>query len=452
MEIETKRQKAIQLLIKQGQLPTSENIAEILGKYDVPTMPTTGPIKKPGVEVLKSYEYNPSKVTVRDFSNFFKIRYQNLKNLLFNRTEARDAVSIHHAKNRTEKGKVTIIAMITDIQKLSTGTVKLVLEDLSGKITGIISKKHTEVIEESSFISLDEVLAISGSCVKDVFFVDSFVYPEIPSKPVNYSKDEAYVAFTSDLHVGSNVFLPKKLQKFINWLNGKEGNAKLREMAAKTKYVFVLGDIVDGVGIYPNQNTELDVEDIYDQYRLAYEILSQIPEDKQIIMCGGNHDAMRIAEPQPVLSKKYAADLWQMKNITMVSNPAIVRVHGIDDYIGLKVLMYHGYSFTYFLDKIEGLRLAGGFDRPDYVIKYLLKRRHLAPAYGATLALPMKIDPLMIHEVPDVLATGHLHKAALSKYRNTIMISGSCWQDTTSFLEKVGMHPDPAKELYSRTY
>jgi DNA polymerase II small subunit len=175
------------------------------------------------------------------------------------------------------------------------------------------------------------------------------------------------------------------------------------------------------------------------------EFLSQIPEDKQIIIQGGNHDSMRIAEPQPFLNKNHAKNLWSLKNVTMVTNPALVRVHREDKYEGLKVLMYHGYSFNYYLDKIEGLRLAGGYERPDKVIEYLLKHRHLAPAYKSTLALPMKEDPLIIYEVPDVLATGHIHKAAIAKYKNTFTISASCWQNNTSFQDKVGLKADPAK-------
>lgn len=445
MELESKRQEAIQILLKQGQLPTSEKIAEILGKYDVPTLPATSQTRKPGIEILKSYTYNPGKIKTQDFIDLFRTRYQVLKNLLLNRAEARDAVSISYAKTKSDKGKTTVIAMISDIQKLSTGTIKLVLEDMSGKINAIISKNNKDLTEEASFLCLDEVAAFSGSCVRDTFFINNLVHPDIPIKTTTLSKEDVCVAFTSDLHVGSDMFLPNKFQKFLNWLNGKEGTEKQKEIAQKTKYIFIMGDIVDGVGIYPDQNKELNILDIYEQYHQAYEFISQIPEDKQIIMCGGNHDTMRLAEPQPVISQKFAPELCEMKNITMVSNPAVVRVHHVDDYIGLKVRMYHGYSFTYYLDKIEGLRLAGGFERPDHLMKYLLRRRHLAPSYGSTLALPMKEDPLLIYEIPDVLATGHLHKAVIAKYKSVVTIAGSCWQNNTSFQDKVGLKAEPAK-------
>jgi DNA polymerase II small subunit len=34
----------------------------------------------------------------------------------------------------------------------------------------------------------------------------------------------------------------------------------------KIKYLFVAGDSVDGIGIYPQQITELDIFDIYEQF------------------------------------------------------------------------------------------------------------------------------------------------------------------------------------------
>ena len=175
MELESKRQEAIQVLLRQGQLPTSEKIAEILGKYDLPTLPTTGPVKKQGIEVLKSYTYNPGKITVGDFVNLFRSRYQVLKNILLNRPEAKNAISINYAKTRAEQGKTTIVAMINDIQKLSTGTVKLVLEDMSGTINAIISKNNASILEEASFLSFDEVLAFSGTCTKDTFFIGAYL-------------------------------------------------------------------------------------------------------------------------------------------------------------------------------------------------------------------------------------------------------------------------------------
>ncbi len=45
-----------------------------------------------------------------------------------------------------------------------------------------------------------------------------------------------------------------------------------------------------------------------------------------MIICPGNHDAMRIAEPQPELYRDFAAPLYELPNAIMVSNPSIVNI------------------------------------------------------------------------------------------------------------------------------
>jgi DNA polymerase II small subunit len=205
------------------------------------------------VEVIKNYSYIPSKFEVSDFAEFFKTRYKSMKNLLFNRVEARDAISINYAKSRSERGAVTIIAMIKELQKLPTGTVKLVLEDLSGTIDAIVSKKSENFKEMADFLCEDEVVAFNGSISRNTMFINHIIYPDVSSQPMKYSEEEVCVAFTGDIHAGSNEFLPEKFQKFINWLKGEEGDERQRELAKKTKYIFIIGDIVDGIGIYPEQ-------------------------------------------------------------------------------------------------------------------------------------------------------------------------------------------------------
>jgi len=79
-------------------------------------------------------------------------------------------------------------------------------------------------------------------------------------------------------------------------------------------------------------------------------------------------------------------------------------------------------------------------------MKFLLKRRHLAPSYSSTLYIPdNKTDPLFIEKEPDFFVTGHIHKTAVSNYKGITLISGSCWQSKTPFQEKVGHHPEPCR-------
>ena len=165
-----------------------------------------------------------------------------------------------------------------------------------------------------------------------------------------------------------------------------------------------------------------------------------------IIICPGNHDAMRLAEPQLPIYKDFSEPLYSLPNVTMVSNPSIVNIHSLNGFSGFDVLIYHGYSFDYYVAEVESLRNKGGYDRADLLMKFLLQKRHLAPSYTSTLYAPdTKSDFLVIDKVPDFFVSGHIHKAVAANYRNVTLISGSCWQSKTSFQEKVGHHPEPSR-------
>lgn len=433
--------EAVEKLLQQGELPTPANI-EILKENNTALSDKKEQKQNTGsnVEVIENVQHTPKKIVVGDFTRYFKWRYNFLKNLLINRPGTDLATSISKLSGLKE---ATVIAYISDMKKMPSGAVRLCLEDLSGTIDAVIPLKEEEMVKVARYLTQDEVLAFKGGIGRNVMYINEIIWPDVPQKTLLKTPDEIYAVFTGDLHVGSNMFLPNNLRKFIKWLRGEIGSEDQKQIAKKTKYIFIVGDIVDGVGVYPEQDKELDIKDIYQQYEAAAKYLKQIPEDKQIILIPGNHDAMRIAEPQPPLPKDLAAPIYELPNITILGNPSTVNIHKQEDFPGINVLMYHGYSFDYFVDSIEALREAGGYDAPDKLIEFLLKRRHLAPTYGASLALPIQPDPLLIKQIPNIVVTGHIHKAKIGQYKNILTISASCWQARTSFQEKVGHHPDP---------
>ncbi|MBW3012322.1 metallophosphoesterase, partial [Candidatus Woesearchaeota archaeon] len=217
-------------------------------------------------------------------------------------------------------------------------------------------------------------------------------------------------------------------------------------MASKVKYLFIAGDLVEGVGIFPEQESELEVKDIYDQFKLCAEYLKKIPSHIHIILCPGNHDPVRLAEPQPVIPREYAKPLYDMKNVTIVSSPGIVNIHSSQKFSGFDVMLYHGNSLIYYADKVEAIREKGGIDSIDLVMKFLLQKRHLAPTHTSWLYIPdTRSDPMVIDTIPDFFVTGHIHKVAVSNFRSTTLVCGSCWIGATSYQEKLGVHPEPAR-------
>ena len=401
----------------------------------------------PEVNVLFSYKEEPKKIDIQDFVSYFNERYKTMQKMLSGRPELTNIMSITRILAKKEHDTISFIGIVSDKQLTKNQNIVLSLEDETGIIKAIVNKTKPELYEAAKDVVLDEVIGICGVNADKVVFVNSIVWPEIPrDKILKKAEDECYAVFLSDIHVGSRYFLPEELEKFLRWINCELEDPKQREIAAKVKYIFIVGDLVDGVGIYPGQEKELTIHDIFKQYEECARYLKQIPPHIQIIICAGNHDAGRISEPQQELYKDFAKAIWALPNITMVSNPALVNIHSNPNFKGFDVLIYHGYSFDYYVDQVDSIRNNGGYNKPDLIMKFLLKRRHLAPTHSSTLYMPdPKRDCLIINRIPDFFVTGHIHKSSVSHYRNVTMICGSCWQSKTQFQEKMGHKPEPCR-------
>ncbi len=399
------------------------------------------------VEIITSFIDEPTKRNVQDFVSYFNKRFHSIKSLLEQRQELQNITSIGRLVNKKDKGNMSIIGLVTEKSFTKNDNIALTLEDPSGSIKVIVSKNKPDVFNVAKTLTNDEVIGIVGANGDNVVFANSVLLPDVPvSKELKKCSDDTYAIFLSDIHVGSKQFLEEEFKKFLKWISGEVGSEAQQEVAKKVKYIFIVGDLVDGVGVYPNQDSELEITDIYEQYNAFTELIKLIPSDKKIIICPGNHDSQRLAEPQPPLDPKYIGELAELQNVTLLSNPSYVNIHKKDDFPGFDVLLYHGYSFDYYISNIDSIREAGGYDRADLVMKFLLQRRHLSPSHTATLYIPDKEkDPLVIDKVPDFFITGHIHKSSAAIYRNVTLISGSCWQSKTSFQEKVGHNPEPAR-------
>ncbi len=401
--------------------------------------------RKEGLKIVYSYDEVSKKRNFEDFVALFNSRYQQLECMLRNRHELENLMSINRIRNKREEGKVSLIGIVQDKHITKNNNILLTLEDPTGTIRVLVSKNKPELLNEAKNIVHDEVIGVVGASNKSIVYANNILWPDVPRKEMKKAADKAYAVFLSDLHVGSKNFLSEDFDRFLEWINQRTGNEQQKEIARNTKYIFVVGDLVDGIAVYPEQDDELEIKDLSHQYIECTKLLSKIPKDIKIIICPGNHDGVRMSEPQPALSTSFANDLLKLPNIVSVSNPAMVNIHASKDFPGFDILMYHGYSFDYYVANVDSIRTQGGYDRADLIMQFLLKRRHLAPAYTSTLPTPAAKDPLVISSVPDIFVTGHIHKSSVSSYRNVTLICGSCWQSKTAFQERVGHNPEPSR-------
>lgn len=400
------------------------------------------------LEIIKSYEEKGKDRTYTDFVTLFNTRFDNLRTLLRNRNQIDGLSSINRLSNKTKGENISVIGMIRSKRETSNGNLLFDIEDKTGKTRLIVkdSDEYKDIFNQARDIQLDEIIAVQGVWLTGAIFANDLIFPDIPrGRPLKKHPEEQWAAFLGDPHFGSNVFLQKEYNRFIKWLKGNLGTKEQRSIAKKVKYVICPGDLIEGAGIYPGQEKDLEYEDVKKQYQVSAEQLKKIPDHIEIVVIPGNHDVGRLAEPQHTIPKSYAEELYNIENLQLASNPAMVRIGKTENFPGFNVLLYHGGSLIYYSQNIPSVRDKGGQKRPDLMMKYMLQRRHLSPTHGATPYVPDKTDPLFIDEIPDIFVTGHIHRASIAQYRGITMINASTWTATTEDQIKRGLEPQPGR-------
>lgn len=410
--------------------------------------PTDETAKKSSVEIVESYAEFVKKREMSDFVKHYTHRFDALARILKNR-DIKNLTAIRRILDLKEKEQVGTIAMVFDVGETKNGHFVFTLEDKTGIIKAIVMKDKKELIDVAKNILCDEVIAVTGTAGKDVIFIDDIILPDIPmTKELKTSKEEEYAVFTGDLEFGAKSFYEKEFAQFIDWLNGKNVPAQHKDIIPKIKYLIIPGDTIYGVGIYPGQEHQLVYPSAKEQYKELAKNLEKIPKHIQIVMCPGNHDALRLAEPQPPFDRKYAEDLLNLPNVTVVSSPGVVTIGRTKDFEGFAVLFYHGFSMPQVADKVPELRVAGGLNAPENVLRYYLQRRHFAPMHGLTQFVPdTRYDPLTITKVPDFLVTGHIHKVSVSNYKGVTMMNTSAWTAPTEYQQRFGLKPNNCRAI-----
>ena len=366
--------------------------------------------------------------------SYFKSRYEKLSNILSKRPELRNYTKI--ADIDDSEDSLSLILMVKEIRSSKNGHKIVEFEDDTGNISILFSNKNEELFKEAEKLVRDEVVGVIANKSDDSNFAfgQEIINPgvlKVPKKEMDFG-----IVFLSDVHIGSLTFLEDAFSRFIDWINCEYGTEEQRRVAEDVKYLIIGGDIVDGIGVYPNQEKELAIKDITQQYNEAAKFLGNIRSDIKIIIAPGNHDASRVAEPQPAVPEKYAKALYELDNVEFISNPGVVSLDGIN------VLIYHGRSFDDLVMAVKEFT----HERNDLLMEELLKKRHLAPIYGERTPLASELeDYLVIDEVPDVFHTGHVHINTYRKFKGIHLINSGTFQTQTEFQKIYNIEPTPAE-------
>jgi len=360
------------------------------------------------------------------FTALFTDRYSKLMKIMTQRSQSKKLTSISNITNG-KLGEETYIAGLLMDRKIERDVTKLTIDDPTGSIEVLVFNKETQ--ETANSLLMDQFLMASIASGKNGgFIVRELLVPDIPDHITNRSKTETYAVLISDLHVGSKYFLEKEFKEFVSWLSSPD------PIARKVRFVLVCGDIVDGIGIFPNQDKELLLMDVNEQMAKAAELLDKIPKHIKVFIIPGNHDPGRRALPQPAIPEKHNMHLWNRENFFMLGNPSLLELNGV------RILMFHGQS----LDDVVGTTPGLSYAQPARAMRALLRTRHLSPIYGKRTPIAPELEDFMvISDVPDIYHSGHIHVVDLDMYKGTLIVNSGAWQSQTPFQASVGINPTP---------
>ncbi len=379
------------------------------------------------------------------YDEFYELtldKFNQLRKLIRRRPEVNSATNINNIFRLSNSVEISTIGLVNNIHLTKKGNYLLTLEDLTGTISVLIQNNsdnldYIKIIERTI---KDQMLFVKGTFNpgekgrRGIIFANSISKIDIPTdfRP-NTSPDPLSIALISDIHIGSKEFEEGLFKKFLDFLNGKSNNKHLRDIAGRIKYLVINGDLVDGIGIYPNQEKDLIITDIYKQFKKASDLLSEIPDYIKIFYVSGNHEPVRNALPLPAVPKKYCEDLINL-GIKCLGNPSLIKTHNVN------TLIYHGESMHDMNMLIHDLDI----NNPIETMKEFLICRHLAPTFGEKTQLaPINKDFLLLDKIPDIFHTGHVHINGTGKYRNVTLVNSGCFQAQTDYMKSFGITPTP---------
>jgi len=305
------------------------------------------------VEIIDEKDISKEEKDVPEFLGYYNDRYDEMKKMLMRHREMKSATTINRLERRNKGEEATTIGLVNDKYSTRNGKYIVEIEDKTGTFKVLAEER------EGDRIIQDEVIGVQGSLGGDIIYADSIVRPDMPiPQGMKNTEQKVQAAYISDLHIGSQDTLHKRMDRFADWLSTED--------AKDIGYLVITGDLVEGVGVYPGQDEELDIADIYKQYEAFEQWFEKIPDDIQVIAGPGNHDITRLAEPQPRIDADVFPNITDYNNFHLVQNPQTVKLHAVESK-GIKNLMYHGYSFDGHADQIQELR-EKAYDEPHHLM------------------------------------------------------------------------------------
>ncbi len=222
------------------------------------------------ITVLKNIQALPHELTTEDFINFYRTKYEKMKNVILSRVK-KDFISLN--KVDAQRSEAFVIGTVKDIRDKGDKKV-LEIEDPTGSATVIF-----DTLED---VDIDDTVAIRGIAAGKIIFGKEIIFPDIPIRPA--AKGFGKGCFVSDLHIGEAP--PLHIHTFFQWLHNEP-----------VDFLFVAGDVGDE--------------------RQFMELVQQYCSQKKVVIIPGG-----TTYPSAPVS-------LGVQNILSLSNPAMVEANGI---------------------------------------------------------------------------------------------------------------------------
>ncbi len=420
--ISVEQKQVMQRLFSEGILITQEIFADVQAGV-------------PYQDLLDKYEQTNASFSVDTITKQYRYRLAYLRSLLQSHYSLKDACSLRRIRDMQRGDSVVSIGLVIEKTHTRNGHIRFRLEDESGR-AAFLALRDRYSFKNAEKLLEDGVVAVKGSLADSVIFVDDIIFPDIHTSTFLQLPHPGKLICIGDMHIGSKLFYAEAFIRCIEWIQEE-----------KPDYLIITGDLVDGVGTYPGQENDLVIPSILEQYRACAAYLSKVPSSTQIYICPGNHDAVRIAEPQPALHGE-VTKMFSGKNITFLPSPIVMKLAKTQDFPGLTTIIYHGNSYPYYATRNSYLQGCGGMDAADKVMELLLQHRHLSPTWGAVQYIPESThDPLLIEEEPDLFISGHMHTRHITHYKKTTCLDCSSWIEATEYQRQRGIKPQPCQAI-----
>lgn len=223
--------------------------------------------------------------------------------------------------------------------------------------------------------------------------VDRLSVRRLPIEPIN---GHVRLAAAGDLHFASKMHRGDCLRNFIDLAYEDFG----------VKSVFVPGDLLAGINMYPGQLNEIETWAMEGQVKLAAEGLPA-KDGLSYEAIGGNHDE----------------SFTKASGANAIKNLASLRPD----------VKYHGFYSSLF-DLVV----------PDAKQSIKLEMHHpdKAGAYAISYHIQKEIEQIPSGMKPQILMMGHTHQAAmLPDYRGVAALYCGCFEDQTLFLKRKHINP-----------